>query len=109
MAEVVTVGCKLPNGLVIDVDGAQPVVLAGANASNVIGGYGLTENVDKAVFDKWLEQHKDQPYVKNELVFAQAKTNSAESKAKDNADVKSGLEGLPQDNPSPGVTKADGK
>lgn len=38
MAEVVTVGCKLPNGLVIDVDGAQPIVLNGANSSNVIGG-----------------------------------------------------------------------
>ncbi|WP_277966721.1 hypothetical protein [Pantoea trifolii] len=109
MAEVVTVGCKLPNGLVLDVEGSQQIVLNGANSATVIGGYGLTENVDKAVFDKWLEQHKDQPYVKNELVFAQAKTNSAESKAKENADVKSGLEGLPQDNPAPGVTKSDGK
>lgn len=109
MADVVTVGCKLPNGLVLDVDGAQSIALNGANSSSVIGGYGLTENVDKAVFEKWLEQHKDQPYVKNELVFAQAKTNSAESKAKENADVKSGLEGLPQDNPAPGVTKSDGK
>lgn len=109
MAEVVTVGCKLPNGLVLDVEGSQSIVLNGANAATVIYGYGLTENVDKAVFDKWLEQHKDQPYVKNELVFAQGKTNSAESKAKENSDVKSGLEGLPQDNPAPGVTKSDGK
>jgi len=108
MAEVVTVGCKLPNGIVMEVDGRE-LVLNGANASSVIGGYGLTENVDKAAFDKWMETHKDQPYVKNELVFAQAKTNSAESKAKENADVKSGLEGLPQDNPAPGVTKSDGK
>jgi hypothetical protein len=109
MSEVVTVGCKLPNGLVLDVEGSQPIVLNGANSATVIGGYGLTENVDKAVFDKWLDQHKDQPYVKNDLVFAQAKTNSAESKAKENADVKSGLEGLPQDKPAPGIEKSDGK
>lgn len=109
MAETVTVGCKLPNGIVLEVDGAQPVVLNGANSSNVIGGYGLTENVDKAMFDKWLDLHKDQAYVKNELVFAQAKTNSAEAKAKENADVATGLEGLPQDKPAPGIEKADGK
>lgn len=108
MSEVVTVGCKLPNGLVVDIDG-YTVTLNGANASNIVGGYGLTENVNKDAFDKWLKAHADQPYVKNELVFAQAKTNSAESKAKENADVKSGLEGLPQDKPAPGIEKSDGK
>lgn len=108
MAEVVTVGCKLPNGLVVDIDG-YTVTLNGANASNIVGGYGLTENVDKAAFEKWMKAHADQPYVKNELVFAQAKTNSAESKAKENASVKSGLEGLPQDKPAPGIEKSDGK
>jgi hypothetical protein len=108
MSEVVTVGCKLPNGLVLEQDG-YTVQLNGANVSNLVGGYGLTENVDKAAFDKWIKTHADQPYVKNELVFAQAKTNSAESKAKENADVKSGLEGLPQDKPAPGIEKSDGK
>lgn len=56
-----------------------------------------------------MEVHKNQPYVKNELVFAQAKANSAQSKANENASVKSGLEGLPQDKPAPGIEKADGK
>lgn len=104
MAEVVTVGCKLPNGLLIDVDG-KVTHLLGANSSNVIGGYGLTENVDKDYFEKWLKQHANQPYVKGEMVFAQAKTNSAQSKAAENASVKTGLEGLPQDKPVEGVVK----
>ncbi len=108
MAETVTVGCKLPNGIVLEIEGYS-VVLNGANASNVIGGYGLTENVDKDAFDKWLKTHAEQEYVKNELVFAQAKTNSAEAKAKENAGRKTGLEGLPQDNPMPGIQKSDGK
>ncbi|MCU5775118.1 hypothetical protein N5923_23330 [Erwiniaceae bacterium BAC15a-03b] len=104
MAEVVTVGCKLPNGLLIDV-GGKITHLQGANSSNVIGGYGLTESVDKEYFEAWLKEHADQPYVKNELVFAQAKTNSAQSKATENASVKTGLEGLPQDKPVEGVVK----
>lgn len=108
MAEVLTVGCKLPNGLVLEQDGYS-VVLNGANSSLVVGGYGLTEGVDKDAFDKWLTVHSNQPYIKNKLVFAQAKTNSAQAKASENATVKSGLEGLPQDKPMPGIEKSDGK
>ncbi|EOB5436647.1 hypothetical protein [Yersinia enterocolitica] len=108
MSEVLTVGCKLPNGLVLEQDGYQ-VELNGSNSSLVFGGYGLTEGVNKDAFDKWLSVHKNQPYVKNDLVFAQAKTNSAQAKASENAKVKSGLEGLPQDKPMPGIEKADGK
>ncbi|EKY2017044.1 hypothetical protein QU220_004177 [Cronobacter sakazakii] len=108
MAETIVVGCKLPNGLVVEQEG-YTVTLNGANSSNVVGGYGLTEGVDKDAFEKWLEVHKNQPYVKNELVFARAKANSAQSKATENASVKSGLEGLPQDKPAPGIEKADGK
>lgn len=108
MSDLVTVGCKLPNGLVLEQDGYQ-VELNGSNSSLVFGGYGLTEGVDKDAFDKWLSVHKNQPYVKNELVFAQAKTNSAQAKASENAKVKSGLEGLPQDKPMPGIEKVDGK
>ncbi|MBW5853279.1 hypothetical protein [Yersinia enterocolitica] len=108
MSEVLTVGCKLPNGLVLEQDDYQ-VELNGSNSSLVFGGYGLTEGVNKDAFDKWLSVHKDQPYVKNDLIFAQAKTNSAQAKASENAKVKSGLEGLPQDKPMPGIEKADGK
>ncbi|MCI0311949.1 hypothetical protein E7W35_12745 [Cronobacter sakazakii] len=108
MAETIVVGCKLPNGLVVEQDG-YTVTLNGSNSSNVVGGYGLTEGVDKDAFEKWLEVHKNQPYVKNELVFAQAKANRAQSKATENASIKSGLEGLPQDKPAPGIEKADGK
>ncbi|MGC4218081.1 hypothetical protein VSX44_03675 [Citrobacter freundii] len=108
MSELVTVGCKLPNGLVIEHEG-YVVELNGSNSSLVVGGYGLTEGVDKDAFEKWIAAHKDQPYVKKELVFAQAKTNSAQAKASENAKVKSGLEGLPQDKPMAGIEKSDGK
>ena len=108
MAETVTVGCKLPNGLILEI-GDYKVALNGANSSLVVGGYGLTEGVDKDAFEQWLAVHAAQPYVRNDLVFAQAKTNSAQAKASENASVKSGLEGLDQKNPSPGIEKADTK
>ncbi|STM78065.1 Uncharacterised protein [Escherichia coli] len=54
MAEMVTVGCKLPNGLVLEV-GQKRVQVAGwrNNAVKIVGGYGLTQ-VDKVFFDAWL-------------------------------------------------------
>lgn len=107
MAEQVTVGCKLPNGLVLDVDGKQ-VAVAGFRSKEVriIGGYGLTQ-VDKELWDAWLETHKDQPYVKNSLVFAQENGNSARSQAKEQEKLKSGLDPLPQNNPAPGIKRDD--
>ncbi|TCW03768.1 hypothetical protein EDF73_1271 [Raoultella sp. BIGb0138] len=98
----------MPNGLILE-QGEYKVALNGANSSLVFGGYGLTEGVDKDAFEAWLAAHADQPYVRKELVFAQAKLSSAQSKAKENASEKTGLEGLDQNNPSPGVEKADSK
>ena len=48
--KTVTVGCKLPNGLIIEV-GGQSVELNGANASNIIGGHGITRDVDADLFN----------------------------------------------------------
>lgn len=104
MSEKIVVGCKLPNGLVVEM-GGYAVTLNGSNSAIVVGGYGLTDGVDKDAFDKWLEVHKDQPYVKKDLVFAQSKASSAQAKAVENEEVKSGLEGLPQDKPAPGIEK----
>lgn len=52
--------------------GGYKVELNGSNSSIVVGGYGLTENVDKEAFEAWLAVHADQPYVRKELVFAQS-------------------------------------
>ena len=59
----ITVGCKLPHGIHMDID-SKRVTLNGANASSVIGGHGITENVDKEFFDKWMSQRKDTEMVK---------------------------------------------
>jgi hypothetical protein len=103
MASVtVTVGCKLPHGIHMDVAGKR-ITLNGANTSNVIGGHGITENVDKEFFDKWKDMHKESPMIKNELIFAHDKADSAKAQAKANEGNETGFEGINPDKPGNGV------
>lgn len=118
------VGCKLPHGLAIvlerQVETAEPngtivrryvpvgdeVVLKGTNASNVIGGYGLTEDVDAAWFAEWLKTHADFPPVKRDLIFVHSTMPGASDTARERASVRSGFEPLDPDNPGPKLEKA---
>jgi len=107
MAELVTVGCKLPNGMVLEVDQKEVTVVGWRGSeTRIIGGYGLTQ-VDKDLWDAWLAAHKEQPYVKKGLIFAQDNGNSARAQAKEQAKIKSGMEPLPQDKPAPGIERDD--
>ncbi|HDL8567144.1 TPA: hypothetical protein ACMY33_001248 [Yersinia enterocolitica] len=108
MAETVIVGCKLPHGLNINIDG-KSVVLNGSNSCSIAGGYGLTEGVDKDLFDRFLSVYADAPYVKNQLVFAQGKHSSATAQANEQKDIQTGLEGLNPDKPAPGIEPVKGK
>jgi hypothetical protein len=115
------VGNKLPLGLKIQLDRVidnndgtkqtvphgEPIILKGANSSNVIGGYGLTEDVDEEMFDAWLKQNASYHPVRNGLIFKQSTEARAKSQAKDQSDIKSGLEPQDPDKPGPGLAKAD--
>lgn len=101
----VTVGCKLPNGLVLRV-GETKLVLNGANSTRVIGGYGLT-SVPSDMWDAWVKSYADSPFIKKNLVFAQTSASKAEGQAKEQEAVKSGLEPLDPNKPAPGIQKAD--
>lgn len=103
----VTVGCKLPSGLIIELD-EQRVVLNGANSSALVGGFGMTE-VNKALFDAWLAKHKDYEPVKQGLVFAQEKPVNAQAEAKDKAELKNGFEGIDPKKPAKGIAPMDTK
>lgn len=95
-----TVGCKHPHGLILELgdgDDKKSVEIVGANSALVIGGYGLTENVDRSFMDAWLIAFKANPLVKNGLVFIQEKTSNATAQAKDQAKIKSGLEPIEPD------------
>jgi hypothetical protein len=97
----VIVGCKLPNGLIAQV-GNTKVEFKGANSSRVVGGYGLTP-VDKDFADAWFKQHKNFHPVKAELIFVQSDVVSAEAQADEQAEVKTGLEGVDPAKPVQGV------
>lgn len=104
----VTVGCKLPTGITLQVDGKK-VTLNGTNSSNVIGGYGLTTDVDKDFMDAWLKQNKDITMVRNGFVFIKKNEKEAKAAAKDGAENKNGTEPMNPDKPGNGLEKSDVK
>jgi hypothetical protein len=119
---IVVVGCKLPHGLIIDLyePGTnehgqkimlakhQPVTLKGANSSNIVGGFGLTE-VDAEYWDAWAKQNAKFPAVVNGLIFAQDRRDRAADNAMDHAEAKSGFEGLDPENPVKGMKRVPKK
>lgn len=105
MAGTVTVGCKIPNGLILEV-GNTRVTLNGANSSNIIGGHGITEGVDQDFFEAWMQAHDWLPAVKNGFVFAHTKPANAQAEAKEKADETTGLEPLDPKKTPAGITLA---
>lgn len=119
--KTVTVGCKLPHGLIIQherlqeekaVDGAvvrryvpigEPITLRGTNSSRVIGGFGLTKGVDGDFFRKWLADNKEFGPVKAGLIFASDDLDSASDIAEERVDLKSGFEPNNPDNLPKGI------
>lgn len=136
MADTVTVACNLPNGLILRVfnmaersepvmgggtkiaqyavQAGEPVTVHGAAVPfgapprvTTAGGYALTPNVDAEFWAKWLEQNKDHDAVKNGLIFALPRQDSAAKEAENRSKVKSGLEPLDPEKPMKGIAKAD--
>lgn len=101
-AKTVTVGCKLPNGLILEVDG-KTVELSGANSSVVVGGHGITRDVDAALWDAWLKEHSERDMVKNGFVFAHEKIASTNAEAEEKSDNKTKLEPMAPDDKANGV------
>ena len=102
--ETVTVACRLPQGIHMDIvrhgEVRQRVTLKGSNAPGAVAGFGITENVPRAFFEKWLDEHQDLPAVRNGLIFAHAKRASVEDQADERSELKSGLD--PMDPKKPG-------
>lgn len=108
MSGICVVGCKLPNGLIVELgkpgtSSYKRITLQGANASRIVGGYGLTPNVDKDAMESWLKQNAELAYVKNGSVFIQADTKSAEARAKEGRNEKTGLEPVNPLEKRPGI------
>lgn len=105
-SKTVTVGCKLPNGLILEMNG-QTVEINGSTSSRVIGGHGITYDVDAEFFDAWMEAHADRAMVRNGFIFAHDKAADTKAEAAEKENNATGLEAVDPDAPNAGVTKAD--
>lgn len=106
---MVTVGCKLPNGLICELgkfgdEDYRQVRLNGANDSSIVGGFGLTE-VSKGFWDVWVKKHARLAFVRGGHVFAMNDKDSARDFAQERAGVKTGFEAL---DPMKGMSDKDG-
>jgi hypothetical protein len=108
--QTVTVACKLPAGLCLDMPGKDRVIIKG-NAFfkgetpdyPIQNGAALTFGVDKDFWDAWLNRNKELSVVRQRLVFAHEKDTAGQ--AKEFKEIKSGLERLDPDNPGKGLEK----
>lgn len=117
----VTVACKVPNGMVLQLydfeDVSEPIMGGGWRTvkkakkvgnpvkvrgpalavgapvyKRIAGGYGLTEGVPAEFFAKWLEQNRDADYVLNKMIFAHS--SDTVGMAKEHRATRSGYEPL---------------
>lgn len=118
----VTVACKLPNGLWLEVSDIEWIkvkddtvarktniekhFVRGSSASRVmesngslmgetqkvVAGYGLTPGVPESFWDRWKEENKDYPPFAKGLIFAAVRDDKVRDAAREFASRRSGLE-----------------
>ena len=123
-AEVVTVACKLPAGLLLKIADVEWIEYEGtkiARESNiqtfrvngnaaarrlesngeplgqtdaVAGGYGLTYNVPAEFWARWWSENQKYQPVVAGLIFAHSRPSMVQAEAKEKAEIKSGLEAI---------------
>lgn len=93
----VIIGCKTPNGILMQVPGVdREVFIKGWNKSELIGGHGITHNVPQDLWEAWRILFKDHPLLTNGLIFAHAEEKSTKAEAKEKKGTKSKMEQLDQ-------------
>ncbi|HEX2753729.1 MAG TPA: hypothetical protein VHP34_11615 [Alphaproteobacteria bacterium] len=130
MPGTVTVACKLPHGLQLQLQKSEEiseVVMGGgsrkvtrwekigktvtikgwahhaekAPGAPISGGFALTSGVDADFFEEWLKQNASHPAVENGFIFASAKQADVESHTKLCAKDMTGFEPHDPQNPTP--------
>ena len=95
----VTIGCKLPHGIILDhpLDPDKKVELKGKNGSMIVGApYGTTE-VDGEFWETWKTVHKDFPALRSGAIFEAANASELTAVAAELEDEKTGFEPMPQE------------
>lgn len=105
-ADMLTIACKLPQGLSIPMPEGPNVVLNGKNSPFALAGHGMTD-VKAATWAIVEEEYADASWLKNEMVFAMGDRDSAVEKAEDRKDEKAGFEPVDPAKLPSGITKAE--
>lgn len=119
MSGTVTVACKLPGGLHLDMPGRPRVTIGGTalpvgvvldahqqkRMQSINFGYALTPGVDEEFWEAWLEDHKTMDIVQRRMIFAYEKPNDTRAAARECEGEKSGLEPMDPDKPGKGLEK----
>jgi hypothetical protein len=101
MPDFVYVGCRLPNGIHMDLGdtpGERRVTLQGMNSRTapdgtpLMGFPGVTP-VEKGFWDEWAAKHKDAPYMKSGVIYAAKSQADAEKEGQNRASDLTGFEG----------------
>jgi hypothetical protein len=121
MPGTVTVYCKIPNGIILRgfvmkeqqelmQGGATRTIIRAVNKGKsyriagpkrldrgnhmfpIASGFAVTQNVDAEIWENWLSANMDSDYVKNGLIFAQAKPSDGVAEAREKETQRSGLE-----------------
>jgi hypothetical protein len=93
--KTVKIGCSMPNGVVLDLDGFQRidgedrriigegrVTLRGMNAPGVAGNYAYTD-IDAGFWQKWIERNKGSSLIRDGVIFAMPEEPRAEPAEKE--------------------------
>ena len=104
MADKVIIGCKLPNGIILEV-GDKKQVVKGLNSIVIIGATHATTEINAEFYAAWLEDHKDFPAVKSGALFVARSFEEVKKVAEEMKDEKTGFEPMAQE--TLGVKSAD--
>jgi len=99
MARTVTIGCKLPHGIVIEhpADPAKAVTLNGLNKTVIIGATYATTEVDGDFWDAWKNANKGSPFLESGAVFEGKTAADLAAVARETAKQPTGFEPMAQD------------
>lgn len=107
----VLVGCKLPNGIVLE-HPEKPevkVTILGLNKRTIIGSDYMSTDVDGEFWDAWIKSNAKFPAVKSGAIFVAKDLRSLEAAGKEAKKRRTGLEPMQTDGKDPraGGVKTD--
>lgn len=105
-ADMLTIACKMPQGLHIPMPDGSMLKLHGTHSPFALMGHGMTD-VKTATWNIVEDTYANAPWLVNEVVFAMGDKESAADKAEDRQAVKAGFEPVDPLKMPAGLMKAE--